>query len=78
MRIRDIARIGGFPCGEYNAVTDVKGVLVGQVNVHDDAKGAHTGVTGPAPSKASPARASPLSSPPRISWKTPCMPACSA
>ena len=26
MRIRDIARIGGFPCGEYNAVTDVKGV----------------------------------------------------
>ena len=23
MRIRDIARIDGFPCGEYNAVTDL-------------------------------------------------------
>ena len=31
--------------GEHNAITDVKGVLVGQVNVHDDKKGAHTGVT---------------------------------
>lgn len=34
MRIRDIARIDGFPCGEYNAVTDVKGVRVG----HSDAR----------------------------------------
>ena len=31
--------------GENNAITDVPGVLVGQVNVHDDKKGAHTGVT---------------------------------
>ena len=33
MRIRDIARIDGFPCGEYNAVTDVKGVRVGHSTV---------------------------------------------
>ena len=31
--------------GQHNAITDVPGVLVGQVNVHDDKKGAHTGVT---------------------------------
>ena len=31
--------------GQNNAITDVEGVLVGQVNVHDDKKGAHTGVT---------------------------------
>ena len=31
--------------GQNNAITDVPGVLVGQVNVHDDKKGAHTGVT---------------------------------
>ena len=62
MRIRDIARIDGFPCGEYNAVTDVKGVRVGHSTVIKD----------------SPVRASPLSSPPGISWKTPCMPVCSA
>ena len=69
MRIRDIARIDGFPCGEYNAVTDVKGVRVGHSTVIKDGAG---------PSKASPVRASPLSSPPGISWKTPCMPVCSA
>lgn len=55
MRIRDIARIGGFPCGEYNAVTDVKGVRVG----HSPSQGRGR----PRP-KASPVRASPLSSPP--------------
>lgn len=37
--------IGVLQPGANNAITDVKGVLVGQVNVHDDAKGAHTGVT---------------------------------
>ena len=31
--------------GENNAITDVPGVLVGQVNVHDAKKGAQTGVT---------------------------------
>ena len=36
---------GVLKTGEHNAITDVKGVLVGQVNVHDDKKGAHTGVT---------------------------------
>lgn len=36
MRIRDIARIDGFPCGEYNAVTDVKGVRVGHSTVIKD------------------------------------------
>lgn len=50
MRIRDIARIGGFPCGEYNAVTDVKGVRVGHSTVIKDGAGpvegiARTGVT---------------------------------
>ena len=35
---------GVLKTGEHNAITDVKGVLVGQVNVHDDKKGAHTGV----------------------------------
>ena len=39
MRIRDIARIGGFPCGEYNAVTDVKGVRVGHSTVIKDGAG---------------------------------------
>lgn len=37
--------IGVLKTGQNNAITDVKGVLVGQVNVHDDKKGAHTGVT---------------------------------
>ena len=37
--------IGVLQPGPNNAITDVKGVLVGQVNVHDDARGAHTGVT---------------------------------
>ena len=36
MRIRDIARIDGFPCGEYNAVTDVKGVRVGHSTAEGD------------------------------------------
>ncbi|MFR9040052.1 MAG: P1 family peptidase, partial [Bilophila wadsworthia] len=50
MRIRDIARIGGFPCGEYNAVTDVKGVRVGHSTVIKNGAGpvegiARTGVT---------------------------------
>lgn len=39
MRIRDIARIDGFPCGEYNAVTDVKGVRVGHSTVIKDGAG---------------------------------------
>ena len=30
MRIREIARIGGFPCGEYNAVTDAPAVMTGR------------------------------------------------
>lgn len=38
-------QIGVLQPGQNNAITDVKGVLVGQVNVHDDKKGAHTGVT---------------------------------
>lgn len=38
-------QFGVLQPGENNAITDVKGVLVGQVNVHDDKKGAHTGVT---------------------------------
>lgn len=69
MRIRDIARIDGFPCGEYNAVTDVKGVRVGHSTVIKDGAGPVEGIA---------RTASPLSSPPGISWKTPCMPVCSA
>ena len=38
-------QFGGLQTGQNNAITDVPGVLVGQVNVHDDKKGAHTGVT---------------------------------
>ena len=50
MRIRDIAHIGGFPCGENNAVTDVEGVRVGHSTVIKDGAGpvegiARTGVT---------------------------------
>lgn len=55
MRIRDIARIDGFPCGEYNAVTDVKGVRVGHSTVIKDGAGPVEGIA---------VRASPLSSPP--------------
>lgn len=38
-------QFGVLQPGHNNAITDVEGVLVGQVNVHDDKKGAHTGVT---------------------------------
>ena len=38
-------QFGVLHTGQNNAITDVPGVLVGQVNVHDDKKGAHTGVT---------------------------------
>ena len=38
-------QFGVLQPGQNNAITDVEGVLVGQVNVHDDMKGAHTGVT---------------------------------
>ncbi len=38
-------QFGVLKPGQNNAITDVEGVLVGQVNVHDDKKGAHTGVT---------------------------------
>lgn len=38
-------QFGVLQPGQNNAITDVEGVLVGQVNVHDDKKGAHTGVT---------------------------------
>ena len=37
--------IGVLQTGTNNAITDGKGVLVGQVNKHDDKKGMHTGVT---------------------------------
>ena len=37
--------IGVLHTGANNAITDVAGVLVGQVNVHNAAKGANTGVT---------------------------------
>ncbi len=37
--------IGVFKPGKNNAITDVEGVLVGQVNVHNPEKGAMTGVT---------------------------------
>lgn len=38
-------QFGVLQPGQNNAITDVEGVLVGQMNVHDDKKGAHTGVT---------------------------------
>ena len=45
-RPRDLGiEIGVLQTGTHNAITDVKGVLVGQVNKHDDKKGMHTGVT---------------------------------
>ncbi|MDO5531488.1 P1 family peptidase [Sutterella sp.] len=36
---------GVIPTGRFNAITDVAGVTVGQVTLHDDARGMHTGVT---------------------------------
>ena len=36
---------GVLPTGTHNAITDVKGVKVGQVTLIDDAKGMRTGVT---------------------------------
>lgn len=45
-RPRDLGiEIGLMQPGKWNAITDVPGVLVGQVNVHDESKGAMTGVT---------------------------------
>ena len=35
---------GVLKTGPNNAITDVEGVLVGQVTLSDDAKGMHTGV----------------------------------
>ena len=36
---------GSLPTGEYNAITDVPGVLVGQVTLTDAAAGVNTGGT---------------------------------
>lgn len=45
-RPRDLGiEIGVLHPGTNNAITDVKGVLVGQVTLTDDQKGMHTGVT---------------------------------
>ncbi len=45
-RPRDLGiEIGVLHTGANNAITDVKGVLVGQVTMVDDKKGMHTGVT---------------------------------
>ncbi|HIU83761.1 MAG TPA: P1 family peptidase [Candidatus Aphodousia gallistercoris] len=45
-RPRDLGiEIGVLHTGQNNAITDVKGVLVGQVTMVDDQKGMHTGVT---------------------------------
>ena len=45
-RPRDLGiEFGVFPTGRFNAITDVDGVLVGQVTLEDDAAGMHTGVT---------------------------------
>ena len=45
-RPRDMGiEIGVLKTGTNNAITDVKGVLVGQVTLVDDKKGMHTGVT---------------------------------
>lgn len=46
LRARELGiEIGVLAPGKKNAITDVKGVLVGQVTKHDDKKGMHTGVT---------------------------------
>ena len=52
MRIRDIARIDGFPCGEYNAVTDVKGVRAGHSPAIKDRAGPRLEEGGMAPAHA--------------------------
>ncbi|TVY84647.1 Beta-peptidyl aminopeptidase BapA [Lachnellula suecica] len=45
-RIRDLGYApGNFIPGPANSITDVPGVTVGQVTLHDDSKGIHTGVT---------------------------------
>lgn len=45
-RVRDLGiEIGVLQPGKWNAITDVEGVLVGQVSLIDDAKGMNTGVT---------------------------------
>ena len=45
-RPRDLGiELGVLHTGANNAITDVKGVLVGQVTMVDDKKGMHTGVT---------------------------------
>jgi D-aminopeptidase len=46
-RIRDLGiRIGDFPTGQYNAITDVPGVLVGQTTlIYDQPAVVRTGVT---------------------------------
>lgn len=45
-RVRDLGiEIGVLKPGCWNAITDVEGVLVGQVSLIDDARGMHTGVT---------------------------------
>lgn len=46
LRARELGiEIGVLPPGKNNAITDVKGVLVGQVTKHDAKIGMHTGVT---------------------------------
>lgn len=45
-RPRDLGiEFGVFPTGPFNAITDVDGVLVGQVTLEDARLGMHTGVT---------------------------------
>ena len=45
---------GVLPTGTHNAITDVKGVKVGQVTLIDDAKGMRTGVTAILPHDGNP------------------------
>lgn len=45
-RLRDLGiQIGNMPVGPNNAITDVPGVLVGQVSLNDETPSIHTGVT---------------------------------
>ncbi|HEY4723592.1 MAG TPA: P1 family peptidase, partial [Anaerolineae bacterium] len=46
-RVRDLGiAIGDLPTGPYNAITDVPGILVGQVTlIYDEPRVARTGVT---------------------------------
>jgi len=45
-RLRDLGiHIGNLPTGPNNAITDVHGVLVGQVTVNQESPAVHTGVT---------------------------------